>query len=63
MMDKYKYDSTKQPICPHCDEPQSDAWEWGDRECGQIECGSCCKPFLWSKYVKVTWTTRKLEEK
>jgi hypothetical protein len=54
---------TDAPICPHCFEKMTEAWELGDggEGDGETDCGHCGEPFSWSRHVEVTYSTRKLE--
>jgi hypothetical protein len=53
---------TDEPVCPHCGKVQGDAWEWGDDECGETECGSCEKSFHYTRYVSINWSTKPVKE-
>lgn len=51
------------PLCPHCREPMSDAWElqMGDGDATEIECGHCDKPMRIVCNVSCTYDTMKPE--
>lgn len=53
------HQSTTEPVCPYCGKVQRDAWEWGDDECGEVECDACGQEFFYTRRVTVYWTTRK----
>lgn len=63
MNNDYEFDYNKHPVCPHCRHVEQDAWEWGDKETGETDCGSCGKPFEWTQHVSVTWSTSKIGKK
>lgn len=58
------YDTDGAPLitCPYCGFQDEDSWELacGD-ECEDIECdcGLCEKPFLASRHISVTYSTKK----
>ncbi len=60
MSEQHHTEWTDEPVCPHCGAIQGDAWEWGQDECGETDCGSCEKPFSYTQHISVNWTTRKL---
>lgn len=53
---------TDEPICPHCGETVSDAWEIRFPSDGStvIDCGSCENKFRCKKNEWVTYTTEKV---
>jgi hypothetical protein len=63
MKNDYEFDYNDHPVCPHCKYVERDAWEWGDKETGETDCGSCCKPYGWTQHVSVTWSTHLIENK
>ena len=60
-----KYEYNNQPICPHCDHEERDAWEIdftsmeGEAE---IECGNCGEPYFVHRHVSITYSTIKATE-
>lgn len=58
-MSEFNHHSTEEPVCPHCGKEQSDSWEWGDDETGQVECESCGREFAYTLRISYSWTTRK----
>lgn len=48
---------TDELVCPYCGDEQSDSWEH-TREDGETDCGSCSRPFRYSRHVSVSYTTR-----
>lgn len=49
---------TSEPICPNCGSVQSDAWEWGDEECGEVECGTCDVEMNYTKHISISYSTK-----
>lgn len=53
------HDWTDEPVCPHCGAEQRDAWEWGQDDDGETDCGACGREFSYTRHISVNWTTRK----
>jgi predicted RNA-binding Zn-ribbon protein involved in translation (DUF1610 family) len=53
---------TDKPICPHCGFEEPDAWEmdfgFGVEGEGEFECGKCGKPYICTKSVVISYTTK-----
>ena len=58
MSTKTDHEWTDEPVCPHCGAEQGDAWEWGDDD-GETDCNSCERPFSYTRYIIVNWSTQK----
>jgi hypothetical protein len=52
------FHGTGHPICPYCAYEHRDSWEWGDCDGETVECDSCGKPFIATRYVSSMWTTK-----
>ena len=50
--------------CPHCGYEDPNSWEIGDggEGCGEMECCSCGKVFLWERSVHVSYSGRLLKK-
>jgi len=46
--------------CPHCGYVDRDSWELPDDECGEHDCPHCGVPYLWTRHVSISWSTRAL---
>ena len=47
-------------VCPYCGHKYRDSWELGDggEGCGETECGSCDREFIWVRHISVSYTGR-----
>lgn len=54
--------STDAPVCPYCGYAERDAWEWQGED-GETDCGACEKPYYWSRFTRVTYSTSIPKEK
>ena len=50
-------DYTDEPVCPHCGNEMSDAWEL-QHEVNEVDCGWCDKPMKVIRHIEVTYSTR-----
>ena len=57
---EYDHKYTHEPVCPHCGYVHRDSWEWHGDD-GEYDCGSCEKPFSYSRQVSITYSTSKIE--
>jgi len=50
-------------VCPYCNEPHGDAWEWAASETkgDRMECERCGKVFVFWAEHDVTYITRDIE--
>lgn len=57
----HKY--TDNAVCPYCGHEDYDSWELGcdNDECGESECGSCGKAYIWIRHVFVEYSTKRKE--
>jgi hypothetical protein len=51
--------SENSAVCPWCLHEHSACWEWFD-DCGETECGSCGKPFIYDTETLRTFTCKRL---
>jgi DNA-directed RNA polymerase subunit RPC12/RpoP len=51
---------TDELVCPYCGHQESDSWEVYPDD-GVYKCGECEKEYTYSRYVSVTYTTKKLK--
>ena len=59
-MKEIHHEYTDETTCPYCGHEESDSWEIaGDDDCGETECGSCDKKYLFSRSVSVSYSTTK----
>lgn len=50
-------------VCPHCGYRHKDSWEIADGDdYGETTCAKCEKPFQWSRFERVTYTTKTTTE-
>lgn len=51
---------TDAPICPHCGSTMSDAWEleFGMSGTEEVDCGHCGQPYLVTQHVRITYSTK-----
>ena len=58
------HEYTSNPICPHCGQKESDAWELhlGDGDQVEQEC-DCGKSYIITCNVSVSYSTEKSEDK
>jgi hypothetical protein len=54
-------DYTDDPVCPHCSNLYSDAWEisFNAIETAEVECESCEKSFKVTRHTSVNYSTEK----
>jgi len=50
---------TLEIICPYCMKEMSDSWEVSPDD-GELDCGWCGKPFLYSRNITVDYSTEKI---
>lgn len=50
-------------MCPHCGKHSSDSWECDDGKEGVFdhECGWCEKPFEYTRYISVKYSSKAKE--
>jgi len=56
------HDYTREVVCPWCGHEHSDSWEWwidSRSECTEFECERCEKPIEATRYVEITYSTRR----
>jgi hypothetical protein len=59
-MAEIDHEYTNEVVCPYCGYVENDSWECDDD--GEMECGSCEKPFDMTRHKSVSYSTFKKEE-
>ncbi len=55
------HECTDEVVCPWCGYEHQDSWELSADD-AEWECDECGKPFNYSRYVSVTYSTSKVED-
>jgi transcriptional regulator NrdR family protein len=61
LINEPKYFQEDDMICPYCDHPQEEPWDYRRKDSGKTECESCAKKFKYVRDTKISYSTWELE--